>query len=85
MNLYRWQPRDSAIEELDQRFVYFHLDFLDLCGKGSMKMNDLVAHIDNVTGFLTKGSKGLIVIDNIFTFILFKVLLVVYLSDVGII
>ena len=73
------------IEKMVQRFVDFHLDLLNFCDKGSMKVNDLITHIDTFLGFLTNGNKALIIIDNIFAFIFFKVPLDVHFSNVRII
>ena len=53
VNLYYWRPWNGAIEELAQRFVYFHLNLLNLCYKGSMKENNLFMDIGAFSGLLT--------------------------------
>ena len=85
MDLYLWQPRDSTIEVLTQGFVNFQLDLFYLCDKESMEVDNLILQIDTLTGLLTKESKGLIIVSNIFSFIIFEALLDVPFSDIRII
>ena len=50
-----------------------------------MKVNNLVTYIGAVSDFLTKGSKGLKIIDNIISFIRFLAPLDLHFSNVGIV
>ena len=50
-----------------------------------MKVNDLVSHIIAVSSFLTKGSKGLKVIDDVFDFNLLQAPLDVHFSNLWIV
>ena len=85
MDLYLWRPRDSAIEVLSQGFVDVQLDLLYLCGKRGMEVNDFIPQINTLPDLLTKGNKSLVIVNNIFAFILFKAPLDVPLSDIRII
>ena len=85
MNLYLWRPRGGSIEVLSQRFFHFQLNFFYLLGESGVEVNDFILQIDTILGLLTEGNKCLVIINNIFTFILFKATLGVLFRDVWII